>query len=834
MKIVKTGFTIIIILILAVDSFASPNGSATAKETEILFMAKKAYEDGFYEVSLGMLERFQKEFPGSTKAMEARLLTGECYFYQGRYLEALNIIEGLLNEPGSKDFRDAVYFWIGEVHFKGNNYEKAAAFYESVIKDFPQSFYTPAAYYSLGWSFSLLGKYSQALQAFELLRGKFPKEPQSKDAAFKIIECLYNLKEYSDLRNRIKPYFKLYADDALRLSYLYFYLAESDYYLNNLEEAAGSYLKSSQVTGDDKVRGLVHLGLAWSYLKLKRYKEAEEVFADIKQSGLDKKSMDILLLGQAVLMFQTNRVYESKKIYDQIISVSSDPLILVQAYLGKADTLYNLAEYSGAAKVYKEGLDKTDKDSGKAGVPAELINKLRHNLILAYIKQGQLQPAIEELKNFAGKSPDQEARVGAFSQIGDAYQDSGEFAKAEETYANILKDYPNSSYGDYVQYQLGVAQLKKADLMAAIASFKLMIKNYAQSRLLDDAVYSLGLAYFQKGDYIAACDIFTKFQSEFKDSPLAAKALYMLGVCFLNLGKPNEALFVFKDISRQNPQDTELLQKAEYEIADCYYKLGQEKEAVKRFELLRARYPDSKITPEVMWWLGQYYYRHDDLNLAGRYFSSLARDFPGSNLAGDAFYALGLTFNEEGKLAQAADNFKMAVKLGNAGIRGQAAIALGDLYCREGKFEEALAKYKEIIRDNPDIGKLLFPRIAQAYYKVGDYDGAKLFYSKSLAAADVKEAHGIRFGLAEALEAKSDFDAAIQQYLLAASLYTEQGELFSRALLRAAKLYEDKENFKEALKIYRRIIQKGAPEAEFAQERIDWIRANVRVKDPAS
>jgi len=34
------------------------------KETELLFMAKKAYEDGFYEVSLGMLERFQKDFSG--------------------------------------------------------------------------------------------------------------------------------------------------------------------------------------------------------------------------------------------------------------------------------------------------------------------------------------------------------------------------------------------------------------------------------------------------------------------------------------------------------------------------------------------------------------------------------------------------------------------------------------------------------------------------------------------------------------------------------------------------------------------------------------------------
>ena len=38
------------------------------KETELLFMAKKAYEDGFYEVSLGMLERFQKNYQDSRRA----------------------------------------------------------------------------------------------------------------------------------------------------------------------------------------------------------------------------------------------------------------------------------------------------------------------------------------------------------------------------------------------------------------------------------------------------------------------------------------------------------------------------------------------------------------------------------------------------------------------------------------------------------------------------------------------------------------------------------------------------------------------------------------------
>ena len=271
-----------------------------------------------------------------------------------------------------------------------------------------------------------------------------------------------------------------------------------------------------------------------------------------------------------------------------------------------------------------------------------------------------------------------------------------------------------------------------------------------------------------------------------------------------------------------------MLQKAEYGIADCYYRLGLEKEALSQFKLLRAKYPASKFTPEIIWWLGQYYYQHNNLNMAGRYFSSLTRDFPDSNLAGDAFYALGLTFSDEGRFEQAEDNFVKAIKHGNTQIRTQAVAALGDVYSRLGKASEALAAYNEIVKDNPNLGKLFFPRIAEAYYKVQDYEGAKLFYSKSLEVAEAKEISDIRFSLAEVLEAKAEFDAAIQQYLLAADFYPVAGQLFVRALLRAAKLYEDQENFKEALKIYKRIIEKGTAEAGFAQERVEWIKGVLK------
>ena len=811
----------VLILVLFLTSFGF--AQETPKEAELLFMAKKAYEDGFYDVALGMLERFKKEYPDSAKTSEARLLIGQSYFHQGSYPEALNTLEALLADPKVANLKDAIYFWMAELYFKGNNFEKAVTFYQKLINDFPQSSYVPAAYYSLGWSFSQMGKYAQALESLKSLLERFPSEPQSKDAAFKLIECLYNLKEYSELKNKIKSVLKLYANDTLRLPYLFFYLAESEYYLDNLNEAAKNYLKSVQAFKDEKARGLAELGLGWSYLKLKRYDEAEDIFADIKQNSLDKKSLDILLLGQAVLMSESSRVYEAKKLYQQLIDVSNDSLIRLQAYIGEADAFYNLAEYTQAVKLYEEGLKDIAKAGNQASGADELLDKLRYNLGLAYIKQGEVKSGIAVFEDIAAKSVDPAAQVWAFSQIGDTYQAAGDYLKAQEAYTRILKQFPDSSSVDYALYQIGISELKRSDYASAIASFKLFLKNYPQSKFLEDVIYSLGSAYFYKQDYGASCETLTKFQNELKNSRLSAQAVFILGLSLLNSGKIDAALNIFKDIPKRYPQEVELLQKAEYEIADCYYKLGQEKEAVSRFKLLRVKYPDSKLTPEIMWWLGQYYYRLNDLNLARRYFSSLAKDFPNNSLAGDALYALGLVSKDENKLEEAVDDFRATVKLARGELKREAALAIAGIYFQQEKFEEAINEYKQALNTYPDSGILIFPRIAKCYYRAQDYEQAKLFFQKALELVDLKDAGDIQFSLAEVFEAKDELDAAIAMYLKIADVNSDNVQLSTRALLRAARLYEDKEDFKSALGIYGKIARYKTEESKFAQERIDCI-----------
>ena len=756
-----------------------------SKEDEAIFVAKKAFEDGYYEVSLSLLERFLSNFPNSSKVGEAGLLVSECYFYQNRLLDALDKLEDLLKKPVSRNLKDAILYWIAEVYFKSNNFLKAAVFYHRVIDEFPNSSYVPLAFYSLGWSSFQENKFQEASSYFKAIEERYPKEPQAKDAAFKVIECLYNLKDYSSLRDKGRNSLKLFSGDPAHLFYTCFYLAEAEYYLGNFNQALEYYAKVLKESNDDKMQALSRLGSGWAYLKLKRYNEAESEFALLKEESFDKKGLETFLLGRAALLLETNRINDASKIYSRLIVTAVDPLILSLAYQGKADALYNLAEYGESSLFYLEALKK----AGSINASLDIIDKLRYNLGLALLKQGKPEEAIKEFQRLVKDGDNRITKEGALVQLGDLYQDSGDYLSGVESYNSVLRDYPASLYKDYIQYQLGSIAFKKSDYGAAIKFLSDFKSNFPGSRYINDAYYLLSLVYSRKGDYLSSIRFLEQSRKESKEGSFPSKSAYLLASSRYNIGDFSKAIELFKETISCS-QDTELVQRAEYGIADSFYQLGNKKEALSRFKTLRSRYPGSDLTADVVFWLAGYYYQNGELDLARRYFLSLIQDFPRSSLITDAYYSLGLIFSSESSQEEAIKSFKKVMDSDNPRLQVMAVSALGDLF-----------------------------------YESEDYAQALEFYRKGLVLSPLKENPVLQIKIAETLEARGEIDEAIREYLKVSG----DNKLKAKAYLRLARIYEDKDEFKEASKFYKEIIAMGDEDSiVYAKERIEWIDSNIK------
>jgi TolA-binding protein len=796
-----------------------------SKEEEALFVAKKAFSDGFYDVAQGLLERLIKAYPSSTHVSEAQLLIGQCLYYQNKYLDSLGKFEALAQDPGARGIQDAVAYWTAEVHFKGNNFSRAADYYRKVITTYPKSSYVQSAYYSLGWCLFQTGEFAQAMKNFTEVVERYPREQAAQDAALKIVECLYNLKDYARLKDYLRQAFAAAGKDDAKRTLLLFYQAEADFYLNNYQDAVAAYRNVIAANTDARLRNLSRLGVGWACIKQKQFKDAQDSFTEVNADALDSGGKEALALGKSIVSFENGKFAEAKEGYGQLAGASNDPAVLAQAYLGMADAAYAMSDYKEAVAVYTRALEKLKNSSA----PAEHLDKLYYGLAWAYLKQGEFKSAIDAFQRIARTSEDKVVKVAALCQIGDAYQDAGDYARAVEAYNQILRDYPDSFYGDYVQYQLGLTFLKSSQYDAAILALQKMKEQYPTSKLADDAMYAFGLAYFQREDYRASLEVFRTFQTEFKDSNLRAQALYLMGTCLYNMGDFAGAIDIFKDVMRQFGSDAELVQKAEFEIADCYSRTGNEKEALARFSQLRSKYPDSLLTVEVLWWLGEYHYRHRDFTMAKRYFQSLIQDYPKSALVPDAYYALGSILFEGGGYEEAVGFFRKVIETGKADMAGLAAVAVADIFARQEQRDQAIASYRKALDTYPNLAGAIYPKLAEVYRRANDNDRALECYRSALNVVPVREMNVIQFKIAEILQAQEKIAEAMEAYLKVSYLYSENNDLAVKALLRVAALYEQRANIKEALNVYRRVAaMEAGEESVFAQQRIEQLKGKGR------
>lgn len=800
------------------------------KEEELFFVAQKAFEDGFYDVALRYLDKFIKDFPQTQKRPQVNLLMGQCYFFDSQYLKAFDVFQSALNSADSKDIKDALLFWMGETYLKGKDYKQALSFYQQLINQFPKSTYLPQSYYSLGWAFFEDGQFQQSLSAFSKLILNFKQNDLAEDASFKIGECLYNLKEYEKVKGHLGSYLNNYPNSK-KQDLAYFYIAEANYYLEDFNQALENYNKAILLTRDDKLKILAKISSGWSFLKLKKYDDClnsfNEAEAISKENGLP---LDDILLGKGNLSAEIDQYEKALGFYEAIINNYPSSSRLVDAYLGKANALYGLANYKESADAYSAIIKRFFGSNNP-----DLMEKAYFGLAWANLKQGNLTQAIENFKFVADNSKDNLMRLSALCQMADAHQDKGSLSQALDIYDRILKDYPDSLYTDYVQYQEALVLLKMDKIDAATLMFQGLKANFPKSKFIPDAQYYLGSAYFKKGDFASCIEQFSSLiKSLPKESELRPQALFNLGLCYSHLEKYKDAFEIFERIAKEYPLSNDLIQRTEFEIANTLFLQGKEKEALKKFKIILYKYPRTKVCLQAINWLGDYYFKEKKFDISVKYFKQILDEFADSNLVDDAHYKAGRALLEMGKLNEAT------AELNKVSIQADRQLIVEMRFAKafissQNNAQTAIKDYEGIIKEYPDFTKSAFIKLAQIYKSLNDLDKAIFYLQASLtkpgdSLIETSDA-SIQFDIADLEETKGDLNKAIEGYLKIPYLYPQENKWVVKSYLRVARIFEDRNDWEEARNIYQKLASLNTEEAKFAQERLDWIEKNLKSKN---
>ena len=825
-KHVSHGLKLLAIFLLTGTLLFVTNAPSRAQnsEKELFLVAQKAFEDGFYDVAMRYINQLLEQYPQTKKHIQADLLLGQCYFFKSQYLKAYDIFQGLLKYS---EFKDATLFWLGETYLKGSDYKQAEKQYRQLINLYPDSIYAPQASYSLGWSYFEQNKFKEAKKSFLELIHDFPFHQLTEDASFKLAETEYNLHAYENAIQYFKNYV-LKFPKSRRHAQSYFYIAESYYYLENFLTAVTYYAKTAEIAYDDKLILTAKVSLGWSYLKLEKFTLAQQYFNESYQFAREKGILsDDVFLGQATFYAETGELKKAIDAYKHLIQKFPNSERIIEAYLGLANTYYQNREYSKAVKTYRIIIDQPSSDPSRR----QILEKTYFGLAWAYLKAGNIDSAVESFQIIKNETESKTVKISALTQIGDAYQDAGQFEKAIGIYDNILTNYSDSLYTDYVQYRQAIALLKMEKTEAATLSFQSLQTNFPTSKYLNDINYYLAVAYFKKEDWTVSREYILDFIKGLpRTNEFLAEAYYILALSNFNLKEYKESLKTFYGILKDYPDETALVKNAKIYIAKCDYQMGEIQEALKKFQDLAIKYPQSKIAREALIWLGDHYLEASDFDHAIMHYQRFINDFPGSDRLDLVRYELGRAYQAKGEYDRAVNAFKHIGDAQSSELHAKAKLAIADIFSRDLDPDSSIETYQNIIDTSPKFKRNAYIKIAEVQKKVENYTDAISAYKNALE-SDVKNSgHSnaeLQFLIADAYQLFHKNDQAIDEYLKISYLYPEDVSWVIKAYLRMARIFEDNEQWNEAKITHEKIIKFETDESKFAQERLDWISEHI-------
>lgn len=809
------------------SAFYPPLTRAEEDDKELFLVAQKAFEDGFYDVSMRYLNQLLSDYPQSDKKPQAKLLLGQCYFFQSQYLKAYDTFQEILSYP---EFKDATLYWLGETYLKGSDYAQAEKHYRQLIDGYPNSVYTPQAYYSLGWLYFDQNDYQKSQEAFQSLITRFPTHQLNEDAAFKLGETEFNLHHYEKAISYYQKFVLTYPQST-RHAESYFYTGECYYYLEDFINAVAYYAKAADITYDNKLTLMAKVSMGWSYLKLEKYDLAQKYFDEALEFSKEKNILsDEIFLGQASLYMETQEFLKALETYDQLIANFPNSKRVIEAYLGKANCHYQLNNFTEAISAYQKTIDQFQSDASNQ----EIIDKASFGLAWAQLKSGQINQSIETFEAIKDKAESKTIKISALVQIADAYQDIEQFDKALEVYDKILRDYPDNAYADYIQFRQGVILLKLNKTEAATLSFQSLQANFQKSKYLNDARYYLALTYFKKEDWKTAKEKIQDFISKQDDKKeYMAEAHYILGLSNFNLKDYPEALQTFQKIIKNFPEQFNMVRNSELNIAKCLYNTKKIDEALQNFKSIINKYPESEAAQESLLWIGDHYMRTLDVDTAIAYYQEFIQKFPNAEKIYVANFALGRAYQEKGLYEQAINTYKQVASPDDTELNTNAQLAIADIFSKELNPQLALQTYENILITSPEFKRDAYLKIAGVYNKSKEYEKCIVAYKKALQAdgglSKIKDAE-LQFYIADSYELLNQSKQAVEEYLKIPYLYAQDVSWVVKAYLRVARIFEDEEKWEEAQTIYNKVVALNTDEVKFAQERLQFIEQGRKNK----
>lgn len=389
---------------------------------------------------------------------------------------------------------------------------------------------------------------------------------------------------------------------------------------------------------------------------------------------------------------------------------------VVGKLLIEAKTLYQQQDYKSAISKYRVILNTFPGIPGAIGAMGEMgrcYAGLRDTL------------SVKAISGFLGErygrgaTNEMEEAGSALLSIAAEYEAMGDTVLAGEINAAFSRYFPKHRKAVVVVFRDAEARMRAENYAEALACFNRIIERFPTDRLYVDALSRAAYCHAMMGAHSNAVPLLLKYIDSLATGPEQIAARLRLADSYRVMEETvpalNEYVRVIKNLTEEaakfgtsaddTAKNAKSMERAMFWRSVCYSRLKKPEDqvpmyqakAIEGFTAFLAKYPKSEHGASALSGLGTLYFLQKNPKEAEKVFMRLEKEFPDSEQAKNAKYALGTSLVSIGRMDEAVKVFESMLELADKFAPAQFLQAAHYLF-GEDQFETAGKFYQQAIK----------------------------------------------------------------------------------------------------------------------------------------
>ena len=656
----------------------------------------------------------------------------QIYYAKKDYAEVIKKGEELLKRNPDNPNNVEVYRLLGECAFIEKDYDKTIAYlskYEAKAEQVLRN-----DMYMLGISYFKKGDCANSIG--HLQKVTVDDDVMTQNAYLHLGSCYLKMNDKSAARMAFESASRVDYDKNIQEEALYNYaliVYEQSY--SPFNESIIAFQRFLELFPQSKYADSIYDYMVNVYLTTKNY---EEAYASIQK--IKNKNAKILEARQRLLFCMgiqkyTEGEYEeaiqffTKSTEDGKFNRSTE----ASAIFWRGEAYYRLKNFNQSSADYHTFVNSVGART------CDEFNLAHYNLGYSYFTDKKYNEALGWFRKYVNMEEKNSTLIAdANNRIGDCYFHNRDFENAEKSYAKV---YAMKGPGaDYACFQQGFIQGLRKNYQAKIATLNKLINTFRSSEYLADALYEIGRAYVMLHDNKSAIAVYDNLARTYPHSALSRKGRLQTAMLYDEMNDYEKSVKAYKSIIDYFPNSVEAktsleslktiyferddvqgyadyvatlgglttFKKSEqdsltYLASERIYSMGDYAKAVESFGRYVEKFPDSELTTNAHFYMGNCHYHLGNKKLAREQYEIVVAK-PGAMNMEDALSRVAEIQFEEKEYENAIVTMNRLLDVAQSVENRQAAkVGLMRCYNMLDKAQETVLAAKPLIQgDNLD------------------------------------------------------------------------------------------------------------------------------------